>query len=71
MSYLCKTCRSYQHWEQCPKCGEVFCQKCALRGEGGYPKMGAINRCPFCNRTITFGLTKLKGNEDFLKPLSR
>lgn len=67
----CKTCRSYQYWLQCPKCGKALCQKCATKGEGGYPKMRAQNVCPFCNAISISGLKRLSGNEAFLDSLCR
>lgn|GEM_PF-4348742 len=71
MTYQCKTCRSSQHWYQCEKCGEILCSTCASKGVGGYPKMRASNTCPYCNKTSTFGLKRLTGHEDILKPLSK
>ena len=71
MSKVCKACKSYQNWVQCPKCGKALCQKCALKGEGGYPKMRAVNVCPFCNGNSIGGLKRLSGNESILDSLSK
>ncbi len=69
MTYLCKTCRSSQDWIQCTNCGKLFCRKCALKGNGGYPIMKASNNCPYCNKLNK--LNRLTGHEDALKPYSR
>lgn len=69
MTKLCKTCKSYQRWVQCPKCGKVLCQNCSLKGQGNYPKMKAQNRCPYCNMVVDW--KRLTGNEPILDPLCK
>ena len=52
--YRCVSCNyTTQEWDKCPKCGAIFCERCARQGKGGYPKMKALNNCIYCNRTIS------------------
>lgn len=71
MLYNCKSCGSHQNWIQCEKCGKVVCKTCASLGKGSYPKLKASNKCPYCNKVSTFGLKKLTGREEVLKPFSK
>ena len=60
-TYKCVTCNYFQRWRKCPKCGAIFCEKCAIDGKGGYPKLKAVNRCIYCNANTS--LIHLNGNE--------
>ena len=45
----CQVCRtSGGNMKKCKKCGQVWCQNCAARGNGHYPKLRAQNVCPYC-----------------------
>jgi len=46
----CKTCNTGggHAFNQCAKCGQVWCKTCIRTGAGGYPKETAGNRCPYC-----------------------
>jgi len=36
--------------KKCDKCGQVWCYRCSLFGNGPYPKSpSAGNSCPYCN----------------------
>ena len=43
---FCKT--SGANMKRCKKCGKIWCQKCATKGMGDYPKQTAANKCPYC-----------------------
>lgn len=45
---FCKT--SGFNMKRCTKCGQIWCQKCATLGKGPYPKLKAINVCPYCKK---------------------
>lgn len=47
----CEVCKvSGNNMRRCTKCGKNWCQKCATFGKGPYPKLKAINVCPYCNK---------------------
>lgn len=43
----CPICNSSFVMKRCKKCGQVFCQRCAMDGKGNYPKTPG-NKCPYC-----------------------
>ncbi len=45
---VCNT--SGANMKRCKACGEVWCQKCASFGKAPYPKLKAMNVCPYCGK---------------------
>lgn len=55
----CTVCNAMgANMKRCTSCGEVFCQKCATEGKAPYPKMRAINVCPYCGKYNTIEAAK-------------
>ena len=45
----CQVCRSSgANMKKCEKCNNVWCESCATRGKGHYPKQQSTNVCPYC-----------------------
>ena len=48
----CQVCRtSGSNMRKCSACNQVHCKGCASKGKGHYPKLKAVNKCPYCGKT--------------------
>lgn len=46
---VCKFCKhAGTNMRMCKKCGKIWCQTCAVKGKGDYPRQKAVNICPYC-----------------------
>ena len=45
----CQSCNvNGTNMKRCKACGKIYCISCALKGKGPYPKVSALNKCPYC-----------------------
>lgn len=55
----CSVCKhSGANMKKCENCNNVWCEPCAMKGRGHYPKQTAVNKCPYCGKHNTVKTAK-------------